>query len=386
MSTAAGIPLTVMDHGDPELFSELMGAIERVAVTGAFTGGTVVEAFETEYAAWCEAPHAVGVSSGTEALVLALRALEVGPGDEVVVPANSFIATAEAVSLVGATPRFADVDPDTHLMTAATLEPALTPAVRCVIPVHLYGRTVEMEPITELARERGLRVVEDAAQAHGARYRGKRVGTIGDAGTFSFYPAKNLGAWGDGGAVISCDPVLAKRVRLLRSHGESPRYHHRVVGTTGRLDAIQAAILRVKLRHLEQWNDIRKQLADTLRKVLHGSTVSSPVAPGQGCDHVYHQFVVRTPQRDALRDHLAREGIATGIHYPIPIHRSDAYRALAGEHDVAPVATRLADEVLSLPMFPGMTDEQIQRVGAAVLEFAGHIDGQIDRSAVLTGS
>jgi dTDP-4-amino-4,6-dideoxygalactose transaminase len=272
---------------------------------------------------------------------------------------------------VGATPRFADVDPDTHLMTAATIEPALTPAVCCVIPVHLYGRTVEMEPIIELARERSLRVVEDAAQAHGARYRGKRVGTIGDAGTFSFYPAKNLGAWGDGGAVVSRSSEVAERVRLLRSHGESPRYHHRMVGTTGRLDAIQAAILRLKLPHLERWNDLRRQAAETLRNALHGSTVSPPIAPVHGCDHVYHQFVVRTPRRDALRDFLARERIATGIHYPIPVHRSDAYRVLAGERDVAPVATRLADEILSLPMFPGLTAEQIQRIGDAALEFAG---------------
>jgi dTDP-3-amino-3,4,6-trideoxy-alpha-D-glucose transaminase len=374
MSAAGPIPLTVMDHADPVLFGELMSAVESVAASGAFTGGAAVEDFETDYAAWCEIPHAVGVSSGTEALVLALRALEIGPGDEVVVPANSFIATAEAVTLVGATPRFSDVDRETQLMTAATMEPALTPAVRCVIPVHLYGRTVEMGPIMELARARGLRVVEDAAQAHGARYHGQRVGTIGDAGTFSFYPAKNLGAWGDGGAVVSRDGEIAERVRLLRSHGESPRYHHRVVGTTGRLDAIQAVILRAKLRHLERWNDIRRGAAEALCKALEGSPVRAPVPPGRGCDHVYHQFVIRTPQRDSLRDFLQQEGIATGIHYPIPIHRSDAYRALALEHDVAPVASRLASEVLSLPMFPGIASEQIQHIGEATLRFSGHVD------------
>jgi dTDP-3-amino-3,4,6-trideoxy-alpha-D-glucose transaminase len=381
MSPPAGIPLTVMDHGDPDLFGELMGAVRSVAATGRFTGGAAVEDFEREYATWCEVPHVVGVSSGTEALILALRAINIGPGDEVVVPANSFIATAEAVSLVGAIPRFADVDPDTQLMTAVTMEAAITPAVRCVIPVHLYGRTVEMDPIIELAKETGLRVIEDAAQAHGARYQGKRVGTIGDVGTFSFYPAKNLGAWGDGGAVVSFDPEIADRVRLLRSHGESPRHHHGMVGTTGRLDAIQAAILRQKLRHLERWNDVRRQAADELRVALLESDLRLPVAPGNGCDHVYHQFVVRTHERDALKDFLAQAGIATGIHYPIPIHRSRAYRAVAGERDVAPVASRLATEILSLPMFPGMAPEQIQRIGDVVLRFAD----RASNSALLPG-
>jgi len=321
-SAAADIPLTVMDHHDPELLGELMAAVERVAATGAFTGGAAVEEFEADYAAWCEVPHAVGVSSGTEALALALRALGVGPGEEVVVPANSFIATAEAVSLAGARPRFADVDAETQLMTAETLKQALTPAVRCVIPVHLFGRTVDMAPIMELAQAAGLLVLEDASQAHGARYRGRRVGTIGDAGTFSFYPAKNLGAWGDGGAVVTSREDLADRVRLLRSHGESPRYRHRVVGTTGRLDAIQAAVLRVKLSRLDERNQARRLAADRLREVLLDSDsviAPAPVAPDG--DHVYHQFVIRTPRRDAVRDLLARQGIATGIHYPIPIHR-----------------------------------------------------------------
>jgi dTDP-3-amino-3,4,6-trideoxy-alpha-D-glucose transaminase len=367
LDTTAGIPLTVMDHDDPELFGELMAAIENVAATGAFTGGAAVEEFEADYAAWCEVPYAVGVSSGTEALVLALRALEVGPDDEVVVPANSFIATAEAVSLVGARPRFADVDPQTQLMTVETLEPALTPAVRCVIPVHLFGRTVDMAPIMELARTHGLLVVEDAAQAHGARYRGRRVGTIGDAGTFSFYPAKNLGAWGDAGAIITSREDLADRVRLLRSHGENPRYRHRVVGTTARLDAIQAAILRLKLSRLEDWNQARRLVADRLREALVDAEeiVSPPPAQPDG-DHVYHQFVVRTSQREAARELLAQEGVATGVHYPIPIHRSEAYEALAEECDPAPHATQLAEEILSLPIFPSMTEDQIGRIGTAL--------------------
>lgn len=364
---AVNVPLTVMDHGDPELFAELLAAVEQVASTGAFTGGAAVEDFERRYASWCEAPYAVGVSSGTEALVLALRALGVGEGDEVVVPANSFIATAEAVSLVGARPRFADVDPDTQLMTAQTLEAALAPGVRCVIPVHLYGRTVELDPILELARSRGLFVVEDTAQAHGARYRGKRVGTFGDAGTFSFYPAKNLGAWGDAGAVVTSDERLAERVRLLRSHGEQPRYHHRVVGSTARLDAIQAAVLARKLVRLEAWNEARRAVAARLRDALAElEFVIAPAPVADGHDHVYHQFVVRVHERETVRARLAEQGVSTGVHYPIPIHRSEAYSQLADGEDVAPTASALAQEILSLPIFPSMTAEQVEQVARAL--------------------
>jgi dTDP-3-amino-3,4,6-trideoxy-alpha-D-glucose transaminase len=363
------IPLTVMDHSDPGLFGELMAAAETVAASGGFIGGPEVEAFESEYAAWCEAAHAVGVASGTEAILLALRALGVGPGDEVVVPANSFIATAEAVSLVGARPRFADVDVDTQLMTAQTLSAALTPAVRCAIPVHLFGRTVDMGPILELAESRRMLVIEDASQAHGARYRGKPVGTIGVAGTFSFYPAKNLGAWGDAGAVVTSSATLAERVRLLRSHGEGPRYHHRHIGTTGRLDAIQAAVLRHKLRRLDGANEARRRAARQLRDALRAAPgVTPPPPPPAHGDHVYHQFVIRTPDRDAVRESLARQGIAAAIHYPIPIHRSEAYAELVGEADPAPNATRLAGEILSLPIFPSLREEQIARIARAVCE------------------
>lgn len=377
------VPLTLMDQHDPELFAQSIAAIERVAAKGAFTGGAAVEEFESDYASWCECPHAIAVSSGTDALILALRALGIEPGDEVIVPANSFIATAEAVSLVGARPRFADVDRDTQVVTVETLQAAFTPRVRCVIPVHLYGRTVELEPIVSWAHAHGVLVLEDAAQAHGARARGRRVGTVGDAGAFSFYPAKNLGAWGDGGAVVTADVELAERVRLLRSHGEQPRYHHRTVGTTARLDAIQAAVLRVKLRHLEQWNAARRQAAEHLREAIgHDGTVVPPTPPDADGDHVYHQFVVRTPHRDAMRQLLAERGIATGVHYPIPIHRSRAYAAQAEPFDVAPTATKLAEEILSLPIFPAITVEQIERVGEALTQCAQQLDGE---TAMTTG-
>jgi dTDP-4-amino-4,6-dideoxygalactose transaminase len=364
-----------MDHDDPELLAELLRAIEGVAAAGAFIGGAAVERFEAEFAAWCEVSDAVGVSSGTDALVLALRALGVGSGDEVVVPANSFIATAEAVTIVGASPRFADVDERTQLITAETLARAITPRVRCVIPVHLFGRTVELAPIVELARAGGYRVIEDCAQAHGARYRGARVGTIGDAGTFSFYPAKNLGAWGDAGAVVTKREEIAEAVRLMRSHGESPRYRHRVVGMTGRLDAIQAAILRHKLPRLERVTEARRRVAGALYDGLAGvESVELPAPLSAGEDHVFHQFVIRTARRDAMRELLAAEGVASGIHYPVPIHRSEAYSTKAQQgDDVAPVATKLSGEILSLPMFPAISAKQIERVADVVRRCAARV-------------
>jgi dTDP-3-amino-3,4,6-trideoxy-alpha-D-glucose transaminase len=363
------IPLLKLDPADPALLEELLEVVGRVASTGAFTMGHELEAFEAEFAAFCETDHAIGVSSGTEALALALRALGIGPGDDVIVPANSFIATAEAVSLVGATPQLVDVDPETHLISAEIVEAAIRPRTRCVIPVHLMGSTVDMQPLMEVARAAGLYVVEDCAQAHGARVGGRRVGTFGDLGCFSMYPTKNLGAWGDGGAVISADAELAGKVRLLRSHGEGPRYHHSMVGTTARLDALQAAILRVKLRRLGGWNDDRRRIGATLRDGLAGTAVELPAPASSVGDHVYHLFVVRTPRREALRAALADDGIATAVHYPIPIHRTDAYADLGLGPGSLPVAERLADEICTLPLFPTMSDAELARIVAAVERF-----------------
>jgi dTDP-3-amino-3,4,6-trideoxy-alpha-D-glucose transaminase len=372
LAPAAPIPITRLDHADPALLEELLDVVARVAAKGAFTMGHELEAFEEEFAAYCETGHAAGVSSGTEALVLALRALEIGPGDEVVVPTNSFIATSEAVSLVGATPRLVDVDPRSHLLTADALESAIGPRTRCVIPVHLMGSTADMAPLLEVARRAGLRVVEDCAQAHGARYRGRRVGTFGDFGCFSFYPTKNLGAWGDGGAIVSGDAELANRVKLLRSHGEEPRYHHRIVGTTARLDALQAALLRVKLRRLDAWNDARRRLGATLREGLADTSLELPGAAGaDGGDHVYHLFVVRSARREALRTFLGERGVATAVHYPFPIHRTGAYTDLGLGAGSLPVAERLAEQICTLPLFPSMSDAEIERVVDAVRAFDG---------------
>jgi len=374
-TASVSVPLTRLDFAEPALLEQLMGAVREVAERGAFTLGEPVAEFEREFAAYCETEFAVGVSSGTEALALALRALEIGPGDEVIVPSNSFIATAEAVSAVGATPRLVDVDPESHVITAEIVAEQLGPRVRCVIPVHLYGATVDLEELLALTREAGVHVIEDACQAHGAQCRGRRVGSAGVFGCFSFYPTKNLGAWGDGGAVVTSVAELAERVRLLRAHGEQPRYHHRMIGTTARLDALQAAVLRLKLARLEDWNSERRRLGATLRERLAsecadaGDALELPSAPFAQADHVYHLFVVRSAQRDALREHLAERGVASAVHYPTPIHLTDAYASLGLERGSLPVSERLAGVICSLPLFPGMSDADLDRVVEGVGSF-----------------
>jgi dTDP-3-amino-3,4,6-trideoxy-alpha-D-glucose transaminase len=378
------VPFARLDCADPELLEELMGAVREVAERGAFTLGEHVNAFEREFAAYCETNFAIGVSSGTEALALALRALEIGPGDEVIVPTNSFIATAEAVSAVGATPRLVDVDPDSHLITAEIVAANLTPNVRCVIPVHLFGATVDLDPILELTREAGIHVIEDACQAHGARYRSRRAGTAGVLGCFSFYPTKNLGGWGDGGAVVTAVPELAERIRLLRAHGERPRYNHRIVGTTARLDALQAAVLRRKLARLDDWNEERRRLGAELRdrlgdlgsKNASGSAIELVELPFAEADHVYHLFVVRTERRDELRAHLQERGVASAIHYPSPIHLTEAYAHLGLGPGSLPVSERLSERICSLPLFPGMSEAEVERVADAVLSFTQDAPGE----------
>jgi dTDP-3-amino-3,4,6-trideoxy-alpha-D-glucose transaminase len=368
--SAAPVPFTRLDNADPGLLGELLDVVARVAGNSAFTLGEEVEGFEREFAGWCDTEHAIGVSSGTAALELALRGLGIGPGDEVIVPTNSFIATAEAVSAAGATPRLVDVDEATALLSAETVEPALTARTRCVIPVHLYGRTVDMDPLIALCRERGIAIVEDACQAHGARYRGRPAGSLGDAGCFSFYPTKNLGAWGDGGAVVTNDPELDAQVRLLRSHGEATRHHHQMPARTDRLDALQAAILRVKLERLDAANQRRRDAGAALREALAASAVTTPPPPAPERDHVFHLFVVRSPARDALRDHLNAQGISNAVHYPTPIHLQPAYAELGLKPGSLPVAERLAVESCSLPIFPAIEAEQIERIAAAVAGFS----------------
>jgi dTDP-4-amino-4,6-dideoxygalactose transaminase len=346
----------------------------RVLAGSAFVLGPEVGEFEEAFAAFLGAPGCVGVANGTDALVLALRALGVGPGDEVVVPAFTFFAAAEAVLSVGARPVFADVDPKTLNLDPADAAARVTAATVGIIGVHLYGRPFDVEAIADLCRHRGLWLVEDAAQAHGAAFQGRRVGSFGALATWSFYPTKNLGCFGDGGAVTGADPALIARVRLLANHGQQGRYRHLEVGTNSRLDSLQAAVLNCRLALLAGDNARRREIACRYWGGLAGAGDVVPLEDPPGVHAVYHQFTVRTRCRDELAAHLDSRGIASAVHYPLPQHRQPALAAL-GEPAELPVAEAAAREVLCLPIFPEMTDEEVDEVSGAVREFFGRADG-----------
>lgn len=344
-----------------ELRGELESAALRVLQSGAYIGGIEVEAFEHEFAAACEARHAVGVSNGLDALTLALLGSGIGPGDQVIVPTNTFIATWLAVIRTGAEVVPVEPDETTHNICATKIERILGPRVRAIIPVHLYGRPVELAPILELAREKKLIVVEDAAQAHGARYKGKPIGTHSAAAAWSFYPGKNLGAFGDAGAVTTNDDELARRLRRLRNYGSDEKYIHKVAGFNCRLDPMQAAILRVKLSRLGEWNDRRRTVAGMYRAALAGLDIQTPPAD-DACESSWHLFVIRTTRRAQLQEALSREGIQTLIHYPIPCHLQEAFAHYEFPNRVYPTAEKLASEVLSLPMGPHLRPDEVQLV------------------------
>jgi dTDP-4-amino-4,6-dideoxygalactose transaminase len=324
-------------------------------------------AFESNFATYCEASECISLSNGTDALELSLRALGVGPGDEVITQPNSFIATAEAISAAGATPVFADVDEATATLAPTEVAKRLTPRTKAIIPVHLYGRPAEMEALRAVAG--AIPIIEDACQAHGARYQGRRAGSLGDLACFSFYFSKNLGAYGEGGAVTTSDPALAERVRVLRDHGSNVRYEHDVVGRNARMDEMQAAILGVKLRYLDGWNERRRANAAKLSAALDGAALVIPKRGGADVYEVFHLYVVRHPERDRLRAFLGERGVQTGIHYPRPIHLQKAYASLGYEPGAFPVAERLSETVLSLPMYAELTEEQIERIAAGVRAF-----------------
>jgi dTDP-4-amino-4,6-dideoxygalactose transaminase len=338
--------------------------------SGQFVLGPEVEAFEQEFARYCGTAHAVGVSSGTSALHLALLAAGVGPGDDVVTVPFTFVATVAAIHYAGARPVFVDVEPGTLTMDPSRLQSALTPATKAIIPVHLHGQCADMDPILRVARARGLPVIEDAAQAHGAAYRGRPAGSLGDLGCFSFYPTKNLGAGGEGGMVVSASEELARRVRLLRDWGQEGKHRHVLKGYNYRLEALQAAILRVKLRHLPAWTAARSEHASRLSAGLRGAAVGLPVTAPER-DHVFHVYAVRSPQRDALAAHLREQGIATGIHYPVPIHLQEAYRDSRYGLGDFPASEEAARTVLSLPMFPELAAAQIDTIVRAIASFEG---------------
>jgi dTDP-4-amino-4,6-dideoxygalactose transaminase len=349
--------------------SEIDAAFHEVTAAAEYILGTRVARFEDEFARFVDSTRAVGVGSGLDALRLGLLALEIGPGDEVIVPANTYIATALAVSEVGADVVLVECDPATYNIDPDAVEAAITPRTRALLPVHFTGQAAEMRPLLDLAGRHGFDVIEDAAQAHGTRYDGRPCGSLGKLACFSFYPGKNLGAYGDGGMVTTSDPAVADRLRLLRNYGERAKYDHVVKGVNSRLDGLQAAFLSVKLSHLPHWNEARLRHADAYAAALKGVGDLALQQRSESSTHVYHLFIVETEYRDALRNHLSDHGIQTGIHYPIPIHLQEAYHDLGLKAGSFPQTERLARQSLSLPMFPEMTDEQIDRVAAATRDF-----------------
>ncbi len=351
---------------DQSLQPEIDAAIARVLASGQFILGPEVRAFEREFAAYCGIEHAVGVDSGTSAIQLALLACGIGPGDEVITVSHTAVATVAAIDLTGARPALVDIDPTRFTLDPAKLESALSPRTRAILPVHLYGCPADLEPILAFAREHQLFVIEDCAQAHGARYRGKPVGSWGHLAAFSFYPTKNLGAYGDGGAVLTDDPALAEKVCRLRQYGWNENRLSLQKGLNTRLDELQAAILRVKLRHLDAWNDRRREIAAIYRALLADTGLVLPSEPPEA-QHVYHQFVIRHPRRDALREFLAERGIQTQVHYPLPAHLQPAYRDLVPGN--LPATEGISAEILSLPIYPELDADSVEYICGGLKKF-----------------
>jgi dTDP-4-amino-4,6-dideoxygalactose transaminase len=365
------VPFLDLKAHHASMIDEFDGAIREVIESSAFAGGPFVERFEGEFAAYCGSKYAIGVGNGTDALWLTLLAFGIGQGDEVITVPNTFIATAEAITYCKAQPVFVDVDETTFTMDPAELKKSLTARTKAIIPVHLFGQPADMDPILEFARAHGLFVIEDAAQAHGAEYKGRKAGTMGDAGCFSFYPGKNLGAFGEAGAVATNDAELRQKIQNLRDHGQTRKYYHTLMGWNCRMDGIQAAILSIKLRHLEKANLMRRNHASQYNQAFAGiDEVNTPFEASYG-RHVYHVYAVRLDERDEIRRHLQEKGIGCAVHYPIPIHLQEACRNLGYKKGTFPVAENLANEFLSLPMFPELTEEQIEYVVRCISEAVG---------------
>jgi len=365
------VPFLDLKAHHAALIEEFELSIREVIEKSAFAGGVFVEKFEEEFAAFCGSPYAIGVGNGTDALWLALLALGIGEGDEVITVPNTFIATAEAITYCKARPVFVDVDPETFTMNPAELEKSLTERTKAIIPVHLFGQPADMDPILQFARSNGLFVVEDAAQAHGTEYKGRKAGTMGDAGCFSFYPGKNLGAFGEAGAVVTNDPELRKQIQMLRDHGQSRKYYHSLMGWNCRMDGIQAAVLSIKLRHLAAANSLRRKHAAEYNQALAG--IEEVLTPSEAtyARHVYHVYAIRAQERDVMARNLQEKGVGCAVHYPVPVHLQEACRNLGYKRGAFPIAESLADQFLSLPMFPELTEEQIDYVVRCVSEVVG---------------
>ena len=352
-----------------EIEHEVLPMVREAMENADFIGGPQVTGFEAEFGAFCNSKYCVGVNSGTDALRFALIAAGVGPGDEVVTVPHTFIATTEAISQVGARPVFVDIELETYNMDASKIAGAITPRTRAIVPVHIYGQTADMDPILEIAHKNNLVVIEDACQAHGALYKGKRAGSMGMAGCFSFYPGKNLGAYGEAGAVVTQSEDVANKIRMIRDHGQTQKYYHDMEGYNGRLDAIQAGVLRIKLRRLEAWSQSRRRNAACYNELLSRiKGVTVPVEP-DGCRHVYHLYVILVDDRDALQKYLGEKGVGTGLHYPVPLHLQKAYANRGHKEGDFPVTESVAGRVLSLSMFPELAKEQIEYVADCIRQF-----------------
>ncbi len=348
--------------------AEIDEAIQSVLTGTDFIMGSAVREFETDLATYLGAGHAVGCASGTDALQVAMMALGIGRGDEVITSPFTFVATAETIALLGATPVYVDIDAKTYNLDVQQIAARITSKTKAIIPVHLYGQPADLAPLLTLAAERGLKVIEDAAQAIGARYHGRSAGTFGDIGCFSFFPSKNLGAYGDGGAMVTNDATLAERCHMVTVHGSKKRYQHEILGVNSRLDTLQAAVLRVKLRHLEAWTEARIRIAHRYNEALKGLELATPYC-APGVRHVYNQYSIRTSRRDALAEFLKSKGIGHAIHYPLPLNLQPAFRHYVPEGTSFPVAEAVSREIISLPIFPEMPDTEIDAVNGAVGEF-----------------
>lgn len=356
------VPFLDLKEQHTRIRAEVMAAMGEVIDANAFAGGPFVARFEEVYARFCDTHHCIGVANGTDSLWLSLLAAGIGPGDEVITVPMTFMATAEAITYAGARPVFVDIEPRTFTMDPSLLEAAITPRTKAIIPVHLFGQCADLDPILAIARRHNLVVIEDAAQAQGALYKGRKAGSLGLAGSFSFYPGKNLGAWGEAGAVTTNDSALRERLMMLREHGQKKKYHHDVIGWNSRMDGLQAAVLGVKLKYLDQANDGRRRVAARYRELL--ADIPGLLLPAEAghARHIFHVYAVRVAQRDDLMQQLAARGIGTGIHYPVPVHLQKAYAALGHQRGDFPVTEACADSFLSLPMYPELTDSQIETV------------------------
>jgi dTDP-4-amino-4,6-dideoxygalactose transaminase len=365
------IPFIDLKREYAEIKKEVSESIQRVIENSSFILAEEVEKFENEFSSYIGVKHGIGVNSGSDAIFLTLKALGISKGDEVITVSHTFIATADAIARNEATPVFVDIDPETYCMDTKKIEERITKRTKAILPVHIYGHPADMDAILEIAQAHDLYVIEDACQAHGAEYKGRKVGSLCDAGCFSFYPIKNLGAYGDGGIIVTNNEEIAARLRMLRNYGQRQKYHHEFIGINSRLDEIQAAILRVKLKHLNEWNSKRRENAELYNELLLSTEIITPTE--KNSKHAYHLYVIRSKERDALQQYLEKNGIQTLIHYPIPVHKQRAYLNLCSSCYL-PITEEICNEILSLPMFPQLTEKEIESVAKAIVNFHSSIE------------